>query len=51
MPDRAPLQIKRNAYRVNLTRGRDGLIIYIPKKAELKETWHTFKDILRIPEL
>lgn len=46
-----PLQIKRNAYRVNLTRGRDGLIIYIPNKTELEETWHTFKDILRIPEL
>lgn len=46
-----PLQIKRNAYRVNLTRGRDGLIIYIPEKPELEETWHTLKHVLRIKEL
>lgn len=46
-----PLQIKRNAYRVNLTRGRDGLIIYIPKMPELVETWHMFKHLLCIKEL
>ncbi|TCI75906.1 DUF2075 domain-containing protein [Exiguobacterium sp. SH0S1] len=46
-----PLQIKRNAYRVNLTRGRDGLIIYVPKKPELTETWQMFKNVLNIPEL
>lgn len=46
-----PLQIKRNAYRVNLTRGRDGIIVYIPFKPELEEVWNTFKNILKIPEL
>lgn len=46
-----PLQIKRNAYRVNLTRGRDGLIIYVPKMPDLEETWHTFKHTLGIQEL
>lgn len=46
-----PLQIKRNAYRVNLTRGRDGIIVYIPFKPELEEVWNTFENVLKIPEL
>lgn len=46
-----PLQIKRNAYRVNLTRGRDGMIIYIPQKPELDETWRTLKGVLQVHEL
>lgn len=46
-----PFQIKLNAYRVILTRGRDGTIIYIPKKAILDETWKLLKDDLEIPEL
>jgi len=46
-----PHQIKKNAYRVNLTRGRDGTIIYIPPKEILDETWHTLKEILKIPVL
>lgn len=39
-----PLQMKLNAYRVLLTRGRDGTIIYIPK--EMKgNIWGFFKDL------
>ena len=34
-----PFQIKLNSYRVILTRGRDGTIIYIPPKPILDETW------------
>jgi len=48
---RDSLQIKRNAYRVNLTRGRDGIIIYIPQKPELEETWHTLREVLQVHEL
>ncbi|TCI20386.1 DNA/RNA helicase domain-containing protein [Exiguobacterium sp. SL-9] len=46
-----PLQIKRNAYRVNLTRGRDGIIVYIPSKSILDETWYMLTKNLKIPEL
>lgn len=46
-----PFQIKLNAYRVILTRGRDGTIIYIPPKGDLDETWNLFKEKLKIPEL
>lgn len=45
------LQIKLNAYRVLLTRGRDGTIIYIPKKSLLEETWDLLKNQIGIPEL
>lgn len=46
-----PFQIKLNAYRVILTRGRDGTIIYIPPRAELDETWNLFANYLNIPVL
>ncbi|MGE1108895.1 DNA/RNA helicase domain-containing protein [Bacillus wiedmannii] len=46
-----PFQIKLNAYRVILTRGRDGTIIYIPPKPILDETWNLLKNQLKIPEL
>lgn len=46
-----PFQIKLNAYRVILTRGRDGTIIYIPPKPILDETWNLLKNHLHIPEL
>jgi len=36
---RSPFQIRRNAYRVLLTRGRDGSVIYLPRHAHLDETW------------
>lgn len=46
-----PFQIKLNAYRVILTRGRDGTIIYVPPKPILDETWHLLRNHLNIPEL
>ncbi|MED4531433.1 DNA/RNA helicase domain-containing protein [Metabacillus fastidiosus] len=46
-----PFQIKLNAYRVILTRGRDGTIIYVPPKPILDETWYLLRNHLNIPEL
>lgn len=46
-----PQQMKINAYRVLLTRGRDATIIYVPDKPILKGTWDLFIDELKIPEL
>lgn len=34
-----PFQMRQNAYRVLLTRGRDGTIVFVPPLAELDETW------------
>jgi DUF2075 family protein len=36
-----PEQIRRNAYRVLLTRGRDGFVIFVPPDASMDETEHT----------
>jgi hypothetical protein len=36
---RNPHQLRLNAYRVLLTRGRDGTIIFVPPVNELDETW------------
>lgn len=36
---RDPHALRRNAYRVLLTRGRDGTIVYVPEVTELDETW------------
>lgn len=46
-----PEQMKLNAYRVLLTRGRDATVIYVPNKAKLKKTWELFVHILGIPIL
>jgi DUF2075 family protein len=35
---RDPLAMRRNVYRVLLTRGRDGTVIYVPAIDELEET-------------
>ncbi len=35
---RNPFQLRLNAYRVLLTRGRDGTIVYVPKLGEMDET-------------
>ena len=35
-----PEQIRRNAYRVLLTRGRDGFVIFVPPDASMDETEH-----------
>jgi len=34
-----PLQIRRNAYRVLLTRGRDGFIIFVPPEPKYTPVW------------
>ncbi|MBI5853539.1 MAG: DUF2075 domain-containing protein [Planctomycetes bacterium] len=36
---RDPLRMRINAYRVLLTRGRDGSVVFVPPLAELDETW------------
>ncbi|WP_338472816.1 DNA/RNA helicase domain-containing protein [Niallia sp. XMNu-256] len=46
-----PFQIKLNSYRVILTRGRDGTIIYIPPKTCLDETWRILTEYIGIPVL
>jgi hypothetical protein len=34
-----PYQLRINAYRVLLTRGRDGTVVFVPPVQELEETW------------
>lgn len=46
-----PLQMKINAYRVLLTRGRDATIIYVPPKNKLQKPWHLFTQVMGIPTL
>jgi hypothetical protein len=36
---RDPYQLRVNAYRVLLTRGRDATIVFVPPIADLDETW------------
>jgi hypothetical protein len=36
---RDSLALRRNAYRVLLTRGRDGTVLFVPPLPELDETW------------
>lgn len=40
-----PLQLRVNSYRVLLTRGRDGMIIFVPKLAILDETFEHLKKV------
>lgn len=40
---RDPHQLRLNAYRVLLTRGRDGAVIFVPPITELDETWQYLK--------
>lgn len=47
---RDPLQLRVNSYRVLLTRGRDGMIIYVPKLDLLDQTW-VYLRMIGIPEL
>ncbi len=39
-----PHQIRLNSYRVLLTRGRDGFIVYIPDDRILDETFEIIKE-------
>jgi hypothetical protein len=41
---RDPFQLRINSYRVLLTRGRDGMAIFVPKIAKLDETYAYLKD-------
>jgi hypothetical protein len=36
---RNPFQLRLNAYRVLLTRGRDGTVLFVPPITQLDETW------------
>jgi hypothetical protein len=38
------LALRRNVYRVLLTRGRDGTVVFVPPTAELDETWLHLRD-------
>jgi len=40
IPVRDALALRRNAYRVLLTRGRDGTVVFVPPIAALDETWN-----------
>lgn len=42
---RDPLQLRLNAYRVLLTRGRDGTVVFLPPMGELDETYAFFQAI------
>lgn len=46
-----PLQILKNIYRVILTRGRNGLIIYIPEDPLLNETYDYFVNEIGVTEI
>ncbi|MEG7895989.1 DUF2075 domain-containing protein [Bacillus paranthracis] len=46
-----PMQILKNIYRVLLTRGRDGLIIYIPENPLLVETYEFFSNDIGVIEI
>ncbi|WP_411810009.1 DNA/RNA helicase domain-containing protein [Alkalihalophilus marmarensis] len=37
-----PRQLRLNSYRVLLTRGREGVIVYIPDESLLDETYKVF---------
>lgn len=39
---RDPMQLRKNAYRVLLTRGRDGSVIFVPEVPELEMTFQYF---------
>lgn len=41
---RDPLQLRKNVYRVLLTRGRDGTVIFVPSHPDLDETWRFLRD-------
>jgi len=41
---RDPFQLRVNAYRVLLTRGRDACVVFVPPLAELDETYGYFVE-------
>ena len=46
-----PIQMKLNAYRVLMTRGRDGMIIYVPNKKSLDSLYSLLLNDLTMKEL
>jgi len=52
-PIRDPKQLLRNTYRVLLTRGRDGLVVYLPPSVELDQTEHALlaAGVRPLPEI
>jgi hypothetical protein len=46
---RDPLQLRRNAYRVLLTRGRDATVVFVPPAPLLDETWDHLVDAGFVP--
>ncbi|MBK6005638.1 DUF2075 domain-containing protein [Ramlibacter ginsenosidimutans] len=42
-PVHNPMQLRANAYRVLLTRARDGTVVFVPPLPELDETFHYLK--------
>ena len=44
-PDEVNRNHRLNSYRVLLTRGRDGIIIYIPNKSQFRDTYAFFKNL------
>jgi DUF2075 family protein len=44
VPVQDALQLRRNAYRVLLTRGRDGAVVFVPPVPLLDETWQYLVD-------
>ena len=41
---RDPMQLRKNAYRVLLTRGRDATVVFVPPMSVLDETFHFLVD-------
>ncbi|NEQ31605.1 MAG: DUF2075 domain-containing protein [Leptolyngbya sp. SIO4C5] len=39
-----PLRLRRNSYRVLLTRGRDGLVIFVPPDPKMESTYQALKE-------
>ena len=44
VPLRDPFRLRQNAYRVLLTRGRDGVVTFLPRDSLLDETWEFLID-------
>ena len=40
-----PLQLRKNVYRVLLTRGRDGTVVFVPPDTRLDETFNRLKSV------
>ena len=41
-----PYKIRKNSYRVLLSRGREGMFIFVPDEAKMNETYEFLKECL-----